>query len=163
MDGFWLGFRLLMLLAVANVAPIVVKRLLGPRWRMPLDGGLRFVDGRPLLGASKTVRGVVAAVVATALVAPVVAIPWELGARIGVAAMAGDALSSFVKRRAGIASSDRATGLDQIPEALLPLLAVQGPLDLSPLQVAGTTLAFFVLEIPFARLFHLLGLRDKPY
>ena len=63
MEDIWLGLRLLLLLGAANTAPIVIKRVLGGRWNAPLDGGLRFVDGRPLLGPSKTVRGLVAAVV----------------------------------------------------------------------------------------------------
>jgi CDP-2,3-bis-(O-geranylgeranyl)-sn-glycerol synthase len=77
--------------------------------------------------------------------------------------MLGDALSSFVKRRLGISSSGRATGLDQIPEALLPLLVVRATLGLSALQIAAITLAFFALEIPLARLSFWLGLRNRPY
>jgi CDP-2,3-bis-(O-geranylgeranyl)-sn-glycerol synthase len=163
MDEIWLSVRLLLLLAVANVSPIVAKRLFGPRWRTPLDGGVRFFDGRPLLGPSKTVRGAIAAIVATALAAPVLSIPIGLGALMGAAAIAGDALSSFTKRRLGLESSRQAMGLDQIPESLLPLLAVQGPLDLSLIQILGITLLFFALEIPLARLFYRLGIRDTPY
>lgn len=159
----WSSFQLLLLLGVANSAPIVAKHFLGARWNAPIDGGLRFFDGRPLLGPSKTVRGVVAAVVATALVARLLGLPLGLGALIGAAAMAGDALSSFAKRRLGVAPSGRATGVDQIPEALLPLLVIRGLMPLSLLQIAGITLAFFVLEIPLARLSHRLGLRDQPY
>ena len=77
--------------------------------------------------------------------------------------MLGDALSSFVKRRLNIASGGRATGIDQIPEALLPLLVVRGALGLSLPEVAAITLVFFVLEIPLARLFFRLGLRDRPH
>jgi len=120
-------------------------------------------DGRPLLGPSKTVRGVVVAVVACMLCAPVLGLPVAAGALTGAAAMAGDALSSFVKRRLAIEPSGQAFGLDQIPEALLPLLAVQGLLNLSWLQVAAVTAAFFLLEVPVARLAHRLGLRDRPY
>ena len=129
----------------------------------PLDGGLRFFDGRPLLGSSKTVRGLVAAVATATLGAAALGIPLSAGALIGAAAMSGDALSSFVKRRLGIASSARATGIDQILEALLPLLAVQGLLQLSPALIIGRTLAFFALEIPLARWTYRRGLRDKPY
>jgi len=163
MDAIGTGFRLLLLLAVANAAPIVAARLLGARWRAPLDGGLRFVDGRPLFGRSKTVRGVIAAIVATALAAPALGIAPQIGAILGATAMAGDALSSFVKRRLGIPSSGRATGIDQVPESLLPLLAVRAPLELSWLQVAAVTTLFVALEIPVARLLHRFGLRDRPY
>src|SRR5581483_717337 len=145
MADIWLGFRLLVLLGVANASPLIVARLLGSRWNWPCDGGLRFIDGRPLLGRSKTIRGVIAAVVATAVVAPVVGLSFGLGALIGAAAMLGDLLSSFTKRRLGIAPSGRATGIDQIPESLLPLLAVQGPLDLSWTQILAVTAVFFAL------------------
>lgn len=163
MDGIWLGLRLLLLLGVANSAPIVAKRLLGDRWAAPLDFGLNFFDGRPLLGPGKTIRGVVAAVVATTPAAWALGISPQLGALIGVVSMAGDALASFVKRRLRVAPSGRATGLDQVPESLLPLLAVQGQLDLSMAQILAISAAFFVLEIPLARWAFRLGLRERPY
>jgi CDP-2,3-bis-(O-geranylgeranyl)-sn-glycerol synthase len=163
MDGIWLGLRLLLLLGVANSAPIVARRLLGDRWAAPLDFGLNFVDGRPLLGPGKTIRGVVAAIVATALAAWALGIAALVGALVGAMSMAGDALASFAKRRLGVAPSGRATGLDQIPESLLPLLAVQGQLELSVAQIVGITVAFFVLEIPLARWAFRLGLRERPY
>jgi len=163
MDGIWLGLRLLLLLGVANSAPIAARRLLGDRWAAPLDGGLNFVDGRPLLGPGKTIRGVAAAVVATALASWALGMSPQVGALLGVVSMAGDALASFVKRRLGVAPSGRATGLDQVPESLLPLLAVQGMLDLSAVQILAVTVAFFVLEIPLARWAFRLGLRERPY
>jgi hypothetical protein len=163
MDGIWLGLRLLLLLGVANSAPIAARRLLGDRWAAPLDGGLDFVDGRPLLGPGKTIRGVAAAVVATALASWALGMSPQVGALLGAVSMAGDALASFVKRRLGVAPSGRATGLDQVPESLLPLLAVQGMLDLSAVQILAVTIAFFILEIPLARWAFRLGLRERPY
>jgi len=163
MDGIWLGLRLLLLLGVANSAPIAARRLLADRWAAPLDGGLNFVDGRPLLGPGKTIRGVAAAVVATALASWALGMSPQVGALLGAVSMAGDALASFVKRRLGVTPSGRATGLDQVPESLLPLLAVQGMLDLSAVQILAVTVAFFVLEIPLARWAFRLGLRERPY
>ncbi|HTT13533.1 MAG TPA: CDP-archaeol synthase [Burkholderiaceae bacterium] len=159
----WLSARLLLLLATANTSPLISKRIFGTRLATPLDRGLLFFDGRPLLGASKTVRGALTAIVATAVAALLLGIGPALGALIGAAAMAGDAFSSFVKRRLAIPSSGRATGLDQIPEALLPLLAARHALDLSGMQIACITLLFAVLEIPLARLWFQLGWRDQPY
>ena len=163
MIDFWHGLELLLLLAVANNAPIAAKRLLGTRWAFPLDGGVRLRDGRPLLGPSKTLRGVVASVAACALSAWCLGLSPGIGATIGAVAMAGDALSSFIKRRLAIAPSGRAFGIDQVPEALLPLLAVQWELGLSALQVAAVTAAFVLLEVPLARLAHRIGFRDQPY
>jgi CDP-2,3-bis-(O-geranylgeranyl)-sn-glycerol synthase len=159
----WLGTQLLLLLSVANVAPIVAKNLLGTRWNAPLDAGLHFFDGRRLLGSSKSVRGLIAAVVSTALAGALLGFSLRLGAVLGVSAMLGDALSSFCKRRLGTAPSEQVTGIDQIPEALLPLVMVRSTLDLGVLQIAAITVAFFLLEIPLARLAFRFGLRDRPY
>jgi CDP-2,3-bis-(O-geranylgeranyl)-sn-glycerol synthase len=160
---FWLGLRLLLLIGAANIAPILAKRWLGGRWSAPLDGGLRFIDGQPLLGSSKTVRGVVAAVLAATAGAALMGMPLAAGALIGAAAVTGDALSSFIKRRLGIPPSGRAIGLDQIPESLLPLLAVQGMLQLPLALIFGVVTAFVAIEIPAARWSFRLGLRDRPY
>ncbi|MGZ3196746.1 MAG: CDP-archaeol synthase [Croceibacterium sp.] len=163
MEELSLGVRLLLLLGVANSAPIVAKLLLGTRWNAPLDMGLHFMDRRPLLGSSKTVRGFVAAVAGATLAAPLLGLSLGLGAGVGALAMVGDALSSFAKRRLDIAPSGRATGIDQLPEALLPLLVVRTTLALSLLQIGAIALAFLVLEIVLARVAFRLGLRDRPY
>lgn len=163
MDDLLLTVKLLLMLGVANGAPIFARRLLGERFGWPLDGGLRFADGRPLLGASKTVRGLLVATAATACIAPVLGIPYALGARIGATAMAGDALASFIKRRLGLACGAQARGLDQVPESLLPLLAVATALELTALQIGAVTFAFYALELPIARLLYGLGLRERPY
>jgi CDP-diglyceride synthetase len=161
--AFVVCVQMLLLLGVANGSPIVAKRVCGLRYAQPLDGGLPFIDGRPLLGASKTWRGLIVAVATCALAAPLCGVSMALGALIGAGAMAGDALASFIKRRLGLLPGDRALGLDQIPEALLPLLVVRDTLDLGWPQILAVTFAFSVLALPLSRLFFKLGLRDRPY
>jgi hypothetical protein len=158
-----IALKLLLMLGVANGAPILGRRLLGSRFGWPLDGGLCFVDGKRVLGDSKTLRGLVAAIAASACAAPILGFDVALGARIGFAAMLGDALASFAKRRMGLVSGARCRGLDQVPESLLPLLAAAGPLTLSLPQIAAVTLAFYALELPVARLLFRLGIRERPY
>ena len=155
--------QMLVLLAIGNTAPIVGKRLLGARLAFPIDGGLRFFDGRPLFGPSKTVRGLAFAVVATAAAAPLVGVGWLTGALIGSLAMAGDLISSFLKRRLNRPSSSKATGLDQVPESLLPTLACGTILSLSALDMAVIVVVFFFGEILLARLSYRLHFRDRPY
>ena len=155
--------QLLVLLMVANTAPLVAKKLLGGRFTTPLDGGLAFLDGRPLFGPSKTLRGLLSALLATAAVAPLVGVEWRIGLLIAGLAMAGDLVSSFLKRRLKRPSSSKATGLDQIPESLLPALACQGPLELSVADVGVVAAVFFVGEIVLARLSYRLHFRDQPY
>jgi hypothetical protein len=62
----------LFLLVVANGAPIIAWDICRERWNWPVDGGRIFYDGRPLLGPRKTVRGLLAASVATGCTAPLV-------------------------------------------------------------------------------------------
>lgn len=159
----FLILALLFLVFVANGTPVVLKRVLGERFAFPLDGGVAFVDGRPLLGRAKTVRGIVLAVVATSMAAPMVGLDWKIGAVVGTAAMAGDVFSSFVKRRFGLPSSSRVTGLDQVPESLFPLLACSGALSLTLAEIAAVTALFFVGDIALSPLFFRLGVRDRPY
>ncbi|WP_245278236.1 CDP-archaeol synthase [Methylosinus sp. PW1] len=162
MDGA-LILRLLLLLIVANGAPVLGKRLLGDVFARPVDGGARFFDGRPLLGPAKTWRGLLLAVLAAACCAPLVGFPAHIGALLGAFAMAGDLFSSFVKRRLGLASSSRAPGLDQIPEALLPLLAMAAPARLGAGEIVIVTGLFFFGSQALSRLMFDLRVRERPF
>ena len=163
MDHLWLLIKVTLLLGVANGTPVFATRLLRERFASPLDAGLRFLDGRPLFGPSKTVRGMLLALLATTLVAPLLGFDWAVGLTIGACAMLGDLVSSFIKRRLGRAASSQALGLDQIPESLLPLLAVQQRLGLQAWDIVLLVGAFIALELSLSRLLHRLGLREQPY
>ena len=106
--------QLLVLLSLANGSPVFAKRILGNAWPVPIDNNARFADGRPLFGPSKTIRGAVVSLLVTALGAPLLGLPIWIGLVVAAAAMAGDLLSSFLKRRLGLAASSKATGIDQI-------------------------------------------------
>jgi CDP-diglyceride synthetase len=154
---------LVFLLVVSNGTPVVANWILGKRFATPLDGGIGFVDGRPLFGRAKTIRGFVLSVAATSASAPVVGIDWEIGALVGSAAMVGDLFSSFLKRRLGLAASSKATGIDQLPEALFPLLACAGELSLTLADITVAVAIFFVGEVVLSPLFFRLRVRDRPY
>jgi CDP-2,3-bis-(O-geranylgeranyl)-sn-glycerol synthase len=155
--------QLLTLLAVANGTPIIVEKILGTFLAFPVDGGRTLADGRPIFGSSKTVRGFVLSILATALVAPLIGLDWKIGALVALMAMSGDLISSFVKRRMGRPPSSRAIGLDQVPESLLPLLACTLFLPLSFLDVIVTMLLFFVGGLVLSRVLFKLHIRNRPY
>lgn len=158
-----LVFELLILVGLANGTPVGVNRLLGRRWNWPLDGGLKLPDGQPLFGSSKTLRGIVTAVVASAAGGSALGLGWKLGAAVGAAAMVGDLFSSFCKRRMRLQAGSRATGLDQIPESLLPALVARQALSLSAMDIAATVVIFMVAEMALSVLFFRLHLRERPY
>ncbi|HRD50073.1 MAG: CDP-archaeol synthase [Candidatus Competibacter sp.] len=155
--------KLLLLIIIANGAPVVAAAVCGAWGNHPVDGGRALADGRRWLGDSKTWRGVIAAALAAGLGAVLFGLSAWIGGVIGMAAMIGDLLSSFVKRRLGVPTSGMALGLDQIPEALLPLLAVAGEFALTWPAIGGTVAGFIVLELTLSPFFYWLGVRNRPY
>lgn len=155
--------QLIILLSVANGSPVIAKRIFGDNYAQPLDGNIKFVDGQPLFGASKTVRGILASILVTPACAPLLGLKLEIGLVVAITAMAGDLLSSFLKRRFGLEPSSKALGLDQIPESLFPLLACRHALSLTALDIVAATALFFVGEVLLSRVLFRLHVRDRPY
>jgi CDP-2,3-bis-(O-geranylgeranyl)-sn-glycerol synthase len=77
--------------------------------------------------------------------------------------MAGDLLSSFMKRRLGLPPSSKAVGLDQVPESLFPLLACRQAFSLTLLDITAGTALFVVGELLLSPVLFRLRIRDRPY
>ena len=148
----WLVTTLLILLVTTNGAPVIAGLFLGRRWDWPLDNNIRFTDHRPLLGASKTLRGLVTAIIATAVVAALLGMTWIEGAYFGLLAMLGDLCSSFIKRRLGFPSSRSVPLLDQLPESVLPVWMIQTVLGPTITEMCTAVTAFIVIDLLFSRL-----------
>ena len=155
--------QLLILLTLANGTPVIAQRILGKVWSQPLDGGAVFLDGQPLFGTSKTIRGIVLSIAVTSTFAPFLAVDWSVGLAVAMTAMAGDLFSSFLKRRMKLPPSSRASGLDQIPESLFPALACRSMLGLSVIDIAAVVAIFFAGEAVLSRLLFKWGVRDRPF
>lgn len=156
-------FEALILLLVANGTPVLASKYLGNFAAWPLDANLRTANGKPLLGESKTIRGLVLAVFATVISAGIFGLGWQLGALVGALSMAGDLFSSFTKRRLGMPSGSQAPGLDQVPEALLPLAVCAAPLGLQWYEVLIVTGLFWLLEVQLSRVLYPLHIRKHPW
>jgi len=155
--------ELLTLLVLANGTPVVARKILEERIAWPVDAGVRFFDGQPLFGASKTVRGLVFSVMFTTLGASLMGLGWKIGFVVGSTSMAGDLFSSFIKRRLKMPASSRATGLDQIPESLFPLLACQQALDLGVTEILAVVIISFVGSVVLSPVLYRLNIRKRPY
>jgi CDP-2,3-bis-(O-geranylgeranyl)-sn-glycerol synthase len=136
---------LLALIVLANGLPALLGLMFG-RAR-PLDGGRTLGDGWPLLGPSKTWRGLAAALAGTVLGGLVLSVHWTLGLETAVGAMVGDLIASFAKRRLGQPASASVPFLDQVPEALIPALLAKAELGLSGLDMGVLVLAFVALDL----------------
>lgn len=159
----WINSRLLILLGLANGAPLLAKKLLGARFSLPVDTGTTAPDHQAFFGSSKTLRGVLLSVLFTALGGRFLGFPFGKAALIGTGAMAGDLFSSFCKRRLRLPTSSKAIGLDQVPESLFPLLLCRKWLSLNVLDVLVIITSFFLGELAISKILYRFHLRDQPY
>ena len=121
-------------------------------WTAPLDCGLRFRDGRRLLGDHKTWKGLLAGALGCGLTAMLTGPGFAVGAGFGALSLAGDALSSAVKRRLALTPGTEIPLLDQLPEALLPSMVLAGALRLGAAEILASALAFLVLDLLVTRI-----------
>jgi CDP-diglyceride synthetase len=155
--------HVLLLVTIANGSPLLAKRLMWNTLAGPVDRNIRFTDGRPVFGRSKTIRGLVVSVLSTAVAAQLTGLDWSRGALIAMTAMAGDLLSSFVKRRLGMEPSTRALGLDQLPESVLPAVLAAQFVTLSITDVVAVGLMFLGGQLLVSRILYAIKVRDRPY
>jgi CDP-2,3-bis-(O-geranylgeranyl)-sn-glycerol synthase len=163
MEKLHLEIFLLFWLIAINGAPVLLTKLLGKRFSYPIDCNRLFFDGRPILGASKTFRGLVSAVLMSFLIGSLFAMPLFISLIFCALSMAGDTASSFIKRRLGLVASSMAPGLDQIPESLFPLLGCKDSLGIDAGQIFSIVLAFFCIELILSRILFRLKIRQTPY
>ncbi|HEU4655461.1 MAG TPA: CDP-archaeol synthase [Steroidobacteraceae bacterium] len=154
------AFRALMLLSAANATPILIARLAQGRFSAPLDFGCTLADGERLLGSHKTWRGLLSGVASCAAIGMLVGVPLIYGVTFGCVSLLGDALSSAVKRRLHAKPGTEYIGLDQIGEALLPLIVFAKPLSLNFADVLAVTFTFVTLDLATERIRH-RGLNNK--
>jgi CDP-2,3-bis-(O-geranylgeranyl)-sn-glycerol synthase len=137
----------LLLLIVANSTPVVMAQLLGTWRNSPIDAGIKLCDGRPLFGPHKTWRGFISGTAAAGLFGTLLPTGFVISASGGLLALTGDLLSSFLKRRMNRASGQSTPLVDQLPEALLPMLVFQNALVLPASSIAATAVIFSLLDM----------------
>jgi CDP-archaeol synthase len=161
----------------ADVSPILAARVF-PRFDAPIDGDLTL-RGRPLLGAHKTWRGLLACVAAGVTawegqrmayhlgfwrelaIVDYGAEPLLPGLLMGVGAGIGDTVKSFLKRRAGIAPGSPWLGFDQL-DFFVGAVACVSLVHVPPLGVVLAVLPLvFACDIAATTMFWLLGLKQS--
>jgi CDP-diglyceride synthetase len=156
-------FQGLLLLLVANGAPVIANTLLEKYLARPIDNGLCLHDSQRLFGSTKTWRGVFSAVFFTTIAAVLLGLTPVTGLLFGTLTMTGDLLASFIKRRLGKVESSRARGFDTVPESLLPLLLLKESLTLSFVDTLFIAGIFFLCEEFISPILYKLHIRNRPY
>ncbi len=136
---------------------------MGKRLDFAIDCGRRMPDNYPILGRSKTWRGVIGAIVFTSISAVVLGYTATTGAQVAIYAVLGDVLSSFIKRRLGMAASSMAPLLDQVPESFLPALMLMETFEVNFQSIIILVCVFFVMELLLSVILFKLGIRNRPY
>lgn len=143
------GFILLV-----NLLPPMASIVSGDRLNRTLDGGKLWFDGHPVFGPHKTIRGVLVSMLGGLAASPLMGVPWWVGGTAALLAMAGDLLSSFIKRRPGIPSGREIIVLDQIFEAIFPALFLGHFLEFSWQEIILIPLLFIPLAWAGSRLWN---------
>ncbi len=155
--------ELLVLLGTANTMPIVAYHISGDRFSTPIDLGVRFLDGRPLLGSHKTWRGVFSSVLGTWIASLFFHVDQTNAVLLALWSMLGDMIASFIKRRLGLESGAKCTGIDQVIESFLPLVVLYTSLCITLIDCVFITFLFVLFEVFFSPFLYKIGFRKNPY
>lgn len=155
--------QLLLLIIIANGAPILIRVLFVDSFNLAVDFGQKLPDNMPIFGPSKTWRGIFAALAATSATAWLLGYPAETGLLVATYAVIGDLFSSFTKRRLSMQSSSMAPLLDQVPESLLPAFMLKETFNLDISAVILLVLTFVIIELLLSHILYKWGIRKKPY
>lgn len=155
--------HLLLLIIIANGAPILIRALLKDRFKLAIDLGYKLPDGQRIFGDSKTWRGVLAALAATSVAAGLSGFSLQDGLLVAAYAVAGDLSASFIKRRLHLPPSSMAPLLDQVPESLLPAYMMMQVFGLDLRSVIVLVLIFIIAELVLSNILFRWGLRKRPY
>ncbi|GGE53386.1 hypothetical protein GCM10011533_02270 [Streptosporangium jomthongense] len=158
-----ISLELFVMLVLANGAPVVAAKVFRQRWSAPVDAGLNWFDGRPLLGKSKTWRGIASGTLSCALFALATGPGFVFGLLFGLLALAGDLVSSFIKRRLGLNPSARMSWLDQVPESALPALLAVGWGLIGGWAALVIVVVFTLANMWISPLLYRLGIRRQPH
>jgi len=152
--GLVLVTKIVLFLLWVNGLPPLVGILAGDRYNQPIDGGRLWFDSKPVFGPHKTIRGLLAGVVGGTAIFQLVGVVWWCAALAALLAMAGDLLSSFIKRRRTLASGEDVVILDQLFESLFPTLFLSCFITLTLIQILAVLIGFISIAYWCSRFQH---------
>lgn len=149
---------------VANATPVILGG------GAPIDGGHKFIDGRPIFGPGKTIRGFAAGLTAGTVFGVLqgmavgqIYIHAVIGFLLAVGALIGDLLGSFFKRRLNIQQGASAPVLDQLGFVVIAMVFASS-VALPSWEVVLTILIITPpIHLATNFLGYKLGLKSRPY
>lgn len=164
--SFWQLVWLLLPAGVANMAPIFAKKLnIFNNLAKPID------QGSGVLGNNKTWRGLLAGVLAGAIAASVAYLLYPLsnsflaagflGFMLGIVALVGDALGSFVKRKLKIKPGEMLPIIDQLDWVIPSIILIFLFYKISLTIIIQALFAFLIITLVFSSAGVLLKIKEK--
>jgi CDP-2,3-bis-(O-geranylgeranyl)-sn-glycerol synthase len=168
---------------VANAAPVFANKVpLLKKLGMPIDGGRSF-RGKRIFGDHKTLRGFVVGVLAAITVSGIQMILYSnfswantisrsidysdpiillVGGLLGLGALLGDAIESFIKRQLSIQSGESWFPFDQIDYIIGALLLSAPIVKLTLSEYIAIFIVWFLIHPVATFIGWMLKLKDKP-
>jgi len=146
--------KIVFFLLWVNGLPPLVGILVNDRFNQPIDGGRLWLDSKPVFGSHKTIRGLFASLLGGTALFSLLGVAWWCAALAALLAMAGDLLSSFIKRRRTLASGEDVVILDQFFESFFPVFFLNFFVSLSLIQFCTVLICFIFIAYWFSRFQH---------
>ncbi len=158
---------------IANGTPVIISKLLSSRniARHPIDFGRLFLDGRRILGDSKSWEGFIAGII-TGILASftqyfIEKTPLTIvrGFTISIGAMAGDIIGAFIKRRMGLRPGEPLPVVDQLMFIVVAigLGALLNLIYITLAQFIFVLILTFILHITTNYIAYKLNLKEVPW
>ncbi|GAC1387922.1 MAG: CDP-2,3-bis-(O-geranylgeranyl)-sn-glycerol synthase [Candidatus Saccharimonadales bacterium] len=160
----------------SNAVPVLASKLpLLKRWTAPIDNGISF-RGVRLLGKNKTWRGLIVGIATAMLVAALQYFIWRdgftrtasfgitvlTGLLMGLGALLGDVIESFLKRRRGTPPGQGWFPFDQL-DYIFGGLLVSYPVSHIGWQLAvSVVITWFIAHLLTVYIGYIIGLRERP-
>lgn len=157
---------------LSNTAPVFANKIpIWNKWNTPVDFGKSW-RGVRITGDNKSWRGIISGTLFAGLTAVVVAhyVPETIvndqvfltGILLGLGALTGDAVESFIKRQRGIKPGSSWFPWDQVDYIIGGLLFVLPVADLPVWAIVTIFVAYFPLHLLIAYLAFRIGLKSTP-
>lgn len=170
-------FYLMLPAYFANMAPVIVKKI--NFLVFPIDFN-KAINGNPILGRNKTVRGLVFGVIFAVAIAYLQSVLYDagffrsvsfinyqnwllFGFLMGTGALAGDIVKSFFKRRLGIKPGDKFIPFDQTDFVIASLVFIIPIFSLTWGIFLTSILLSFVLDVIVNHLAFYLSIRNEKW
>jgi len=127
-----------------------------------IDGGRLFIDGKPIFGSHKTVRGAIAG----AIVGSIVGLAQGeavLGILMGLGAIFGDLAGAFLKRRLSLAPGAPLPVMDQFDFLFAAYLLSSSSLQLPPSSILLAFICTPAVHAVSNYFSFLLGMKEVPW